>query len=73
MGTVTAGIGGYFIYKGARQKFRDDIALPAGRSELAVVVLAMTGYIAKGIAILRLGIVFVVAAVRVEPAGCLRS
>ncbi len=67
VGVITAVIGGYFIYKGARQKFRSDIDVPSGRSERAVVVLAVTGYIAKGIAIFTLGILFVVAAVQVDP------
>ena len=66
-GLVTAVIGGYFIYKGARQKFHDDINVPSGRSELAVIVLGMTGYIAKGIAVLTHGILFIVAAVKVDP------
>ncbi|MGA7205383.1 MAG: DUF1206 domain-containing protein [Specibacter sp.] len=66
VGLATAGIGGYFIYKGARQKFRDDIRLPGGPSKPAIVVLAMTGYIAKGIAIIAVGVLFVVAAVKVN-------
>ena len=67
LGIITAGVGGYFIYKGARQKFREDITLPSGRSQRAITALAMTGYIAKGIAILTLGVLFVVAAVKVDP------
>jgi hypothetical protein len=67
LGIITAGIGGYFIYKGARQKFREDITLPSGPSRPAITMLAMTGYIAKGIAILTLGVLFVVAAVKVDP------
>ena len=66
-GIITAGIGGYFIYKGARQKFREDITRPSGRSQSAITVLAMTGYMAKDIAILALGVLFVVAAVKVDP------
>lgn len=67
VGLATAGIGGYLIYKGARQKFREDITLPSGPSQRAITALAMTGYVAKGIAILTLGILFVVAAVKVDP------
>ncbi len=67
VGLATVGIGCYFIYKGSRQKFRSDIALPAGRSEPAIVALAMTGYIAKGVAIIAVGILFVTAAVKVDP------
>lgn len=67
VGLVTAGIGGYFIYKGARQKFHEDIVLPSGQARKAVDVLGMTGYIAKGIAIVTLGVLFIIAAVRVDP------
>lgn len=67
IGVLTAGIGCYLIYKGLRQKFRSDIALPGGRSERIVIALAMTGYIAKGIAIILVGVLFVVAALKVKP------
>jgi Domain of Unknown Function (DUF1206) len=67
VGIATAGIGGYFIYKGARQKFRDDIQLRGNRADLAVIALAMTGYIAKGIAIIALGVLFIVAAITINP------
>jgi hypothetical protein len=67
LGILTAGIGGYLVYKGIRQKFRSDINLPGGRSEAAVIALAMTGYIAKGIAVIMVGVLFVVAALKVDP------
>lgn len=67
VGLAIAGIGGYFIYKGARQKFREDIAVPSGHYRLAVVVLAVAGYVAKGIAVVIVGILFIVAAVTVDP------
>jgi len=67
VGLATAGMGGYFIYKGARQKFRDDIQLRGRRSDLAVIALAMTGYIAKGIAIIAVGVLFIVAAIKINP------
>ncbi|WP_083508612.1 DUF1206 domain-containing protein [Arthrobacter alpinus] len=67
VGLTTAGIGGYFIYKGARKKFREDISVPAGRAGKAVDLMGMAGYIAKGVAIVTLGILFVVAAVKVDP------
>lgn len=67
VGVITACVGGYFVYKGARRKFHKDLVLPAGRAGKAVEALGMTGYIAKGIAIFTLGILFVVAAVKVDP------
>ncbi len=67
LGIVTAGIGGYFVYKGARRKFHDDIAVPAGGSGKAVDLLGMTGYLAKGIAIITRGVLFVTAAIQLDP------
>lgn len=67
VGLITAGVGGYFIYKGARKKFHDDITLPSGKAKTAIDVLGATGYIAKGIAIVTLGVLFIVAAVQVDP------
>ncbi|NVN00630.1 DUF1206 domain-containing protein [Arthrobacter sp. SDTb3-6] len=67
VGLATAGIGGYFIYKGARQKFREDIAVPDGHYKHAVVVLAVAGYVAKGIAVAIVGVLFIVAAATVDP------
>lgn len=67
VGLVTAGIGGYFIYKGATKKFHEDIALPSGQAKKAVDAQGMTGYIARGIAIVTLGVLFVIAAVQVDP------
>ncbi len=67
VGVITAIIGAYFVYKGLRQKFRDDIRLPAGGAGKAVVVLAVTGYVAKGVAVIAVGFLFIVAAIKVKP------
>lgn len=67
VGVITACVGGYFVYKGARRKFRDDLVMPAGPAGKAVAALGITGHIAKGIAIFTLGVLFVVAAVKVNP------
>lgn len=67
LGIATACIGGYLVYKGAWRKFHEDIALPAGASGTAIDVLGMTGYVAKGIAIVTLGVLFVVAAFKLDP------
>ncbi|MFI5086038.1 MAG: DUF1206 domain-containing protein, partial [Actinomycetales bacterium] len=66
-GLVTAGIGVYFLVKGVRQKFRDDITLPRGSAERAVVALGILGYVAKGVAIVTVGVLLVIAAVKVNP------
>ncbi|MCU6481037.1 DUF1206 domain-containing protein [Arthrobacter sp. A2-55] len=67
VGMATAGIGGYLVYKGVRKKFLDDIQLQGNRADPAVIALAMTGYIAKGIAIIALGVLFIVAAIKISP------
>ncbi|MGO4385441.1 DUF1206 domain-containing protein [Specibacter sp. RAF43] len=67
VGLATAGVGCYFIYKGARRKFRTDISIPGGRSGKAVVAVAVIGYLAKGVAVIMVGALFVIAAVTVDP------
>lgn len=62
VGLGVIGIGVYFVIKGAKKKFLEDITLPAGTTGRAVKTLGMVGYIAKGIAIGVVGILFCVAA-----------
>ena len=50
-GVAVLGVGGYFIYKGATQKFRSDLTVPSGSAGRAVVGLGVVGYIAKGVAL----------------------
>ncbi|HEY8294249.1 MAG TPA: DUF1206 domain-containing protein, partial [Micrococcaceae bacterium] len=66
---ATAGIGGYFFVKGVRQKFRQDITLPTGFAQKPVLALGVFGYVAKGVAIVALGALLAVAAVKVDPHG----
>ena len=67
VGLIAIGVGGYFVYKGVTRKFTDDISLPGGTATKAVVALGITGYIAKGVAVAVVGILFIVAAIRVDP------
>lgn len=55
-------IGGYFIVKGAKKKFLDDITVPREPAGRATTVLGTIGYCAKGVAIVVVGILFAVAA-----------
>lgn len=68
IGLVTAGIGVYLVHKGATKKFLRDLG-PTGGHEVskAVRVLGRVGYIAKGIVIVIVGGLFVLAAVRQAP------
>lgn len=68
VGLIAFGVGVYLIAKGVRRRFVNDIRLPSGPSRRAVLVLGTVGYVAKGIAIAVVGVLFVVAAVIVNPA-----
>lgn len=63
LGLGVIAIGVYFIVKGYRKKFLEDVDLPAGKTGHTVTTLARIGYIAKGIAIVVVGILFCAAAI----------
>lgn len=67
LGLAVCAIGVYFIAKGARRKFVDDISVPGGSQGRAVVALGIAGYVSKGIALFIVGVLFVVAAVTADP------
>lgn len=69
LGVAAVGVGGYFIFKGVTRKFTEDIALPSGPAEKPIVALGVIGYIAKGVAVVAVGVLFVVAAIKVDPNG----
>lgn len=61
------GIGAYFVVKGARSTFLEDISRPGGAAGRVTELLGTVGYIAKGIAIGVVGILFLVAAFTADP------
>ena len=67
VGLAVVGIGVYFVVKGARATFVRDIRVPAGSLGSATRALGRIGYIAKGIALAVVGILFVVGAVTFNP------
>ena len=67
IGLAVVGIGGYFVVKGARGTFVRDIRVPGGSLGTATRALGRAGYIAKGIALVVVGILFVVGAVTFDP------
>lgn len=67
VGLVVVGIGVALVVQGIRASFTRSIHVPAGPSGRAVVVLGRVGYCARGVAIVVVGILFVVAAVRTDP------
>lgn len=64
LGLAVAAIGGYFVVKGVRQGFRDDVTVPGGAKGRGVVALGVVGYVAKGVVLALVGVLFVVAAVQ---------
>ena len=72
-------VGVYFVAKGVRQKFRQDLVVPSGSAGRATVGLGVAGYVAKGVALAVVGVLFAVAAITSDPEeasgldGALRS
>jgi len=60
-------IGVYFVVKGLRQEFREDLVLPPGTAGRVSVALGIVGYVAKGVAIAVVGVLFAVAAITADP------
>lgn len=68
IGLAVFGAGVGFTVIGIRRTFRKLIHVPAGAVGTAVTTLGMVGYIAKGLALGAVGVLFVVAAVRSDAA-----
>ncbi|WP_206488913.1 DUF1206 domain-containing protein [Rhodococcus sp. KRD162] len=64
VGLIVIGVGGYHIYKGVSKGFLDDLK---GHQSEAVVKLGMTGYAAKGAALVGAGILVGVAVLQSDP------
>ncbi len=65
LGVIAIGV--YFVVKGVTSTFLRDITRPAGAVGRATETIGKTGYIAKGIAIGVVGILFAVAAFTADP------
>lgn len=61
LGAGVVAVGGYHLYKGWRQKFLEDLQEHPGQW---AVVAGRVGYIAKGIALAAVGVLFITAAVK---------
>lgn len=66
-GLVVIVIGGVFVRRGASHGFTDSITVPGGPAGTVVVILGTVGYIAEGIALAAVGILFTVAAFTLAP------
>lgn len=68
-GVAVVAIGAFFIVKGARKTFLDDIRTPRGDLGKAVTVMGVAGYIAKGVALIAVGVLVIVTAVMADPSS----
>jgi hypothetical protein len=70
LGVIGLAIGGggiAFIVMGVLRSFENKVDLPAGTMGSFVTVLGVVGFVAKGIALVIVGAILLVAAVRVDP------
>ena len=67
VGLVVLGIGVAFIIRGVRKDFEKQLDLPAGAVGTGIRTLGMVGYVAKGVAVAVVGVLFVVAALTHDP------
>jgi len=63
---VMLGIGGYFIVKGVKRRFLDDLALPRAPLDRVVTALGVAGYTAKGVALAAVGGLLATAAISTD-------
>lgn len=68
-GLVVLGIGVGFVVIGVTRGFRKKLTLTSGGVEKGIVAIGTVGYIAKGVALGAIGVLLVVAAVRVDPSA----
>ncbi|MBG6106673.1 DUF1206 domain-containing protein [Frigoribacterium sp. CG_9.8] len=62
VGLAIVSIGVFFVVRGVTKKFEKDLTPPSGSLGRVVVLLGVVGYIAKGIILAVVGILFVAAA-----------
>lgn len=67
IGLVVLGVGVAFAVRGIRKDFEKHLALPAGKTGDGIRTLGIVGYVAKGIAVAVVGVLFIVAAINADP------
>jgi hypothetical protein len=68
VGLAIIAVGAYHVYKGWKKKFLEDLQrLPSGTAGPVVRRLGVLGYVAKGVALGIVGVLFVTAAVTADP------
>jgi len=66
-GVIVAAVGVGFVWMGLRRSFHSKVRLPDGPAGRALSALGAVGFVAKGLALGVVGVLVVIAAVRVEP------
>jgi hypothetical protein len=67
IGLVVIVIGGFLAWRGWSKRFTQEIVVPAGTAGRATVLLGQVGYLARGVAVAVVGLLFVVAAFTADP------
>ncbi|CAN5569856.1 DUF1206 domain-containing protein [soil metagenome] len=67
IGVVIIAVGVYFVVKGTTRRFKRDLSLPRGQAGRATVAIGVFGYVAKGVVLAVVGILFCVAAATLDP------
>ena len=68
LGLTVIGVGIYFIVKGVRKKFKEELHhFEGSRRGHLISALGVAGHVAKGIALILAGLLFVVAAAKNQP------
>jgi hypothetical protein len=79
IGLALIGVAGYLVFKGVTRRFERDLSLPSGTAGRGVRILGTVGYVARGIALAGVGVLFLIGAVTNDPErstgldGALRS
>lgn len=64
VGLVVVVIGGYFVMKGLRRKFRQELHFADSHRGVVIDAVGVVGHVAKGLALVLVGVLFAVAAIQ---------
>jgi hypothetical protein len=67
LGLVVVVIGGFLVWRGWSKRFTEELVVPAGTAGRATVLLGQVGYLARGLAVAVVGVLFVVAVFTADP------
>ncbi|MEO8907748.1 MAG: DUF1206 domain-containing protein [Microbacteriaceae bacterium] len=67
IGLALLGVAGYMVFKGVSKRFERDIRVPSGAAGRAVRILGVIGYVARGVALGTVGVLFLIGAATHDP------